>query len=139
MPPLVHRRDARRLESGNTRAHDDDALRSVELEQRAAAPVTAPATRHRSAAQAGGKGEAVSCGSGLLLSAWLWRLYPCARARLIWYGVAAELLPRMPTPLPTCGKKVGKNPPHNAADFRKYATLFVLSRPSIYPAHLYAE
>src|SRR5215831_16765626 len=60
-----------------------------------------------------------------------------ARARLIWYGVAAELLPRMPTPLPTCGKKVGKNPPHNAADFRKYATLFVLSCPSIDPAHLY--
>ena len=48
------------------------AGRSVQLEQRAAAPVTVQATRHGAAAQAGGEGEACACGSCLPLSAWWW-------------------------------------------------------------------
>jgi hypothetical protein len=38
--------------------------------------------------------------------------------------------------LPTFAKNLGKNPPLRTAYFREYATLFVVSRPSIYPDYL---
>jgi len=38
--------------------------------------------------------------------------------------------------LPTFVVKVGKNLPCRVVDFCEYATLFVASRPSLYPDHL---
>jgi hypothetical protein len=35
--------------------------------------------------------------------------------------------------------KVGNNLPHRVVDFRQHATLFVASRLSNYPDHLYSE